>query len=302
MTNWCENPKFLQAKKTILTEAEGTYALKTAWKRIYGVEPSENSLAVLWAKACLETGRFKSMWCYNFGNIKRKQNDEINFFTMYECGEEVSFEQANKLVKEDPEHVKIVRTYTWPNGSKRASINIKPGHLWSQFIAHKLPEDGAEFYIRFVSQNTRYAKAWQKVIAGDPKGYAHELGVAGYYTAPEAQYTAGVVRLFNEFIKRKDELMSWNEKHDTYPAPQLEHDTEVDNAIPELTPVLELNDEEEKTAKIQTLIPEDHDTEIDHDIPKQEAIVTKTSSGMTFLMLAFAALGGLFSWIFQSCQ
>ena len=103
-------------------------------------------------------------------------------------------------------------------------------------------------------------------------------------------------------LKNENTQLSWNEKHDTYPAPQLEHDTEVDNAIPELTPVLELNDEEEKTAKIQTLIPEDHDTEIDHDIPKQEATVTKTSSGMTFLMLVFAALGGLCSWIFQSCQ
>lgn len=289
MVNWFEHSKFLSATKTTLSEAEGARALAIAWKRIYGTEPSYRTLAVLWAKACLETGRFKSMWCYNFGNIKRKQNDEVNLFTMYECGEEVSLEQAQKLVAEDPEHVRIVRTYTWPNGSKRASVNIKPGHTWSQFTSHRLPEDGAEFYIRFVSQNTRYAKAWQKVIAGDPIGYSHELKVAGYYTAPEAQYTAGVVRLFNEFIKRKDELMSWDEKHDTYPAPPLEHDTEVDNAIPEPDP---------ETVNIPTSTLEDHNIETDRDIPKQ----TKSSSNMTLVMLIITALGGFFSIFFQSCQ
>jgi hypothetical protein len=293
MINWYEHPKYIKDEVKELKEAEAAYALREAWKKVYGSYPSDNSLAVLWAKSALETFRWRSIHCYNFGNIKRKQSDEVNFFTMFECGEEVSLEQAQKLVAEDPERVRIVRMYTWSNGSNRASIKIKPGHLWSQFTAHKLPEDGAEFYLRFVSQNTRYAKAWQRVIAGDPIGYSHELGVAGYYTADEKQYTTGVVRLFNEFIKRKDELMSWNETHDTYPAPPI--DTEVDNAIPELDP--ESNPDE---INVPTLIPEDHDTETDHDIPKPKSTITKTSSGITLLMLAFAALGSLFSWM--SCQ
>ncbi len=306
MVNWFEHPNYLPATKTTLSEAEGARALATAWKKIYGTEPSDKSLAVLWAKACLETGRFKSMWCYNFGNIKRKQNDEVHLFTMYECGEEVSLEQAKKLVAEDPKRVTIVRVYTWPNGSKRASIKIKPGHLWSQFVAHKLPEDGAEFYIKFVSQNTKYAKAWQRVIAGDPVGYSHELGVAGYYTADENQYTASVVSLFNQFLKRKNELMSWQER-DTFPSPPP--DTEVDNAIPEPEP--EISPEPEVIAEITKPSPEEIVTEVEHEIPKQDPdpvpVNTNTSkttktSNMTFIMLAVTALGGLLSWVFQSCQ
>lgn len=302
MINWFEHPKYIKDEVKTLKEAEATYALREAWKRVYGTYPNDTSLAVLWSKSALETGKWKYIHDYNFGNIKRKQNDEVNLFTMYECGEEVSLAQAQKLVAEDPERIRIVRTYTWPNGSKRASINIKPGHLWSQFTAHKLPEDGAEFYLRFVSQNTRYAKAWQRVIAGDPIGYSHELGVAGYYTADEGQYTAGVVRLFNEFLKRKDELMSWQERYDTYPSPPPEpHDTEIDNPIPE-PPAEEHEDTKPEVAVAEVpTVPEEHDTEIDHDIPKQETGVTKTSNSMTVVML-IAALGGLFSWLFQSCQ
>ncbi len=206
MVDYTKDPLYIPDTKTILSEAEGTYALKEAWKNIYGKYPSKKALAVLWAKVCLETGRFKSMHCFNFGNIKVRSNMT---FTMYECGEEISLKQAQQLVKESPELVTIIRTYSWPNGSKRASVKIKAGHKWSQFVAHKTATEGAEYYIRFVSKNKRYFKAWQKLMAGDPVGYSHELKVAGYYTANEDLYTKGVVRLTNEFIKKSDKLMSW---------------------------------------------------------------------------------------------
>lgn len=207
---------YIPSKKMVVTEAEGACALREAWKRIYHAYPSDESLAILWAKTCLETGRFKvGFWNYNFGNIKYKKDDDL--YTMFECGEEVSLEVAEQMVKEDPIFVSIVRRYTWSNGSKRASIKILPGHEWSKFRAYHTIEDGAEDYIRFLSEKTRYKKAWEKLMEGDPEGYSYALGEAGYYTADPKKYTAGVVRLYNEFMQKKDELLaSYNDKVDQF--------------------------------------------------------------------------------------
>lgn len=286
MSNWYSHPKYIPDEVRTLEQAEAAYALREAWKRVYGQYPSDKSLAVLWAKSALETGRWKHIHCFNFGNIKRKQNDEESLFTMFECGEEVSLAQAQKLVAEDSERIKILRTYSWSNGSKRASINVKPGHLWSQFIGHKTVEDGAEHYLMFVSQSTRYAKAWQKVIEGNPEGYSHELKIAGYYTADEKTYTAGVVRLFNEFLRRKDELMSWQpEKNDTDPSPPPDmnevHDIEVDNPLPEHDDLPDIP---------EYPVHEEHDTDVE------------SNGRMTTVVLIVASVGGFLSWLLQSCQ
>lgn len=307
MENWYEHPKYITDEVRTLKPGEAAYALREAWKRVYGQYPSDKSLAVLWAKSALETGHWAHIHDYNFGNIKRKITDEVNLFTMYECGEEVSLIQAQKLVAEDPARVKIVKNYSWADGTKRASIVIQPGHQWSQFVAHLTPEDGAEYYIKFVSQSKRYLKAWQKVVEGDPSGYSHELKVAGYYTANEAIYTAGVVRLFNEFMKKKDELMSWHPEplRDTDPAPPLEpHDTEVDNPLPEVPVHEELPDLPDFPVHHEEL-----DTDVDHEIPeppkeKPAVVDAKVPSNgrMTVVMLVVASLGGLVSWILQSCQ
>jgi len=285
---------FIPAQKTYLSEGEGAYALSTAWERVYGTKPFDRSLAVLWAKACLETSRFTSMWNYNFGNIKRKSND-TKLFTMFECGEEVSLSQAQKLHSEDPERIKIVNKYSWPDGSKRASIIVYPGHEWSQFRAYLTVEDGAEDYLRFVSQQKRYLKAWQKIIEGDPKGYSHELKMAGYYTANESRYTAGVVRLFDEFLRRKEELTSW--------VPELDHDTDPSPPL-----VIEEPEEPEEPEKdihdtdhdVKPPDPEDEDTDIDNDIPEPPADppARKTLAGMA---IALAIIGSALMWLFQGC-
>jgi hypothetical protein len=300
MTNWYEHPQYLPNEVKYLEEAEAAYALREAWYRVYGEYPSDKSLAVLWAKSALETGRWKSIHCYNFGNIKWNLSSGNDFFTMYACGEEVSLAQAQRLVREDPERVKIVRTYTWPNGSKRASIKIKENHSWSQFRAYKTAEDGAEDYLRFVSQKKRYAKAWQKVIEGDPKGYSHELKVAGYYTANEASYTRGVVRLFDEFMKRKDELLSWKkDEHDTDPAPppDMEEDIQdIHDTDKDIDPPIPTEEDEIPRAV------EEADTEVRDSLPDPPADPRPKGKGfLTITTIVITSVGALIAWLLQSC-
>lgn len=239
--DWFKHELCLPDEVKTLKEAEAAYALREAWYRIYGEYPSNKSLAVLWAKSALETGRWKFIHCYNFGNIKKKwptkySSDDGHYFCMYKCGEVL-------------------------NGKHQI---FEPPHPQTHFRGYKTIEDGAKDYIRFVSQQKRYLKAWEKVIEGDPVGYSYELKVSGYYTASLERYTAGVVRLFNEFLKRQDELLSWepeektdlrlspadimNEEFDTTPdneppKPEEEIDTAVKNEIPDL----EDDGREEKT-------------------------------------------------------
>jgi hypothetical protein len=200
--DWFQHHQYLPDEKKALSEGEATYALREGFKLVYGKYPSDKSLAVLWAKSALETGRWKEMHCYNFGNIKKRHvPDDGHYFTMFRCGEIL----------------------------KGKEIFFDPPHPQTHFRAWKTPEDGAKAYIMFVGNTRgRYFPAWLKVLDGDPEGYSRELSRLGYYTASVELYTKGVVRLFNEFMSKKEELLSWK------PEPLVEehHDTDVDYEPP----------------------------------------------------------------------
>ena len=186
-----------------LSEAEATYGLREAWKKIYGNYPNNKQLALLWAQSCLETGRWKVIRNYNFGNIKKKFanpkykiTDDGHKFTMFATGENL-----------------------WNNTTKKTEWHwFEPPHLQTAFRAYGSLVAGAEDYIRFVSQKKRYVKAWAEVLKGDPKAYSHELKVAGYYTAPEELYTKGVVRLTEEFLKKADVLTKYKPEEPQKPS------------------------------------------------------------------------------------
>lgn len=273
--NWYEHEQYLPDEVKKLEEAEAAYALREAWNRVYGAYPSDRSLAVLWAKSALETGRWKFIHNYNFGNIKKKRAnrhspDDGHFFTMYRCGEVL-------------------------NGKH---LMFDPPHYQTHFRAYVTIEDGAEDYIRFVSQKKRYMKAWKKVIEGDPRGYSHELNVAGYYTTSEERYTAGVVRLFDEFLRRKEELMSWKpEAHDTDPSPPPISDPELEELEDPVEPEEDIHDTDRD---IEPLVIDDGDTEIDHEVPEPPA-EPPAKTPLAGIAIAVAVLGGALMWLFEGC-
>ena len=198
--NWYTDPQFVQDKITALTAAEAAYAFREGWYKVLGYYPSNRSLAVLLAKSGLETGRWKKIHNYNFGNIKKKRKpDDGHTFTMFPCSEIL----------------------------KGKEVFFKPPHIQTHFAAYPTTPAGAEGYIRFVSQKDQYKKAWQKVIEGDPSGYCHELKLAGYYTANEVKYTENVVCMFSEFMNKMTTLLAWKpeeiDNRDTDPAPPPDH-------------------------------------------------------------------------------
>lgn len=207
---------FLDCEDTPLTEAEATYYLKEAWRKIYGEYPSLDSLALLWAQSAGETGRWKSLRNYNWGNIKRLKD---GYWTSYVAGE-------------------VIR------GRHQM---FYPYHPETYFAAWKTALEGAEGYIRFLSTRQRYRLAWEEIRKGDPVAYCTELKLAGYFTADLGHYTRGVVSLVKEFKNRSEELV-------TYRPPIKDIEVEVKIERFEKVKSLEAEQEEESKEKEQVAL------------------------------------------------
>ncbi len=169
---------FVDCIDTPLTEAEATYYLKTAWIKLFGEEPSLNSLAILFAQSCLESGHWKLLKNNNYGNIKKVSGEH---YTSYFCSEVL-------------------------NGH---NVNFYPYNPQTLFASWDTALNGAIGYLSFVANRPRYKKAWVKLQEGDPVGYVTELRAGGYFTAPLDSYLKTVLELFNEFLSKKDVLLAW---------------------------------------------------------------------------------------------
>lgn len=152
-----------------------------------GRDPGDMALAVFMAQIALETGRGKSCHGWNLGNIKASEDYEGQY-SCFRCNEIIQ----GKVQWFDPD---------------TGGFAVPPGHPQTRFRAY---EDAPGLkpasvrasceYIAFLATRSRYAKAWQAALAGDPAAYVHELKLAGYFTAAEAPYAKAVVSLVNVYL------------------------------------------------------------------------------------------------------
>lgn len=163
---------------TKLARPELAYWLREGWKSIYGEYPSDASLGILWAQTALECGGGSACRNYNFGNIKRRDGYD---YCMYRCSE----------------YLNGVHQY------------FDPPHPQTHFVSCPNALEGAKFYIGFLSQRTRYKKAWQEVINGNVVKYVYWLKQGGYFTAPLDKYTAVVVNLYKEYQINLNKWKTW---------------------------------------------------------------------------------------------
>ena len=146
-------------------------AFRSAIETLEGSTPSNARLVVLVAQSALETGRWKSIHCWNFGNVKAGPDYEW-LYCQFRCNEVID----GKLQWFDPPH---------PQCNFRAFTSI---------------DAGAVDHIRFLSGRKRYAAAWAAAKQGDPAAFVHALKVAGYFTADEVPYLKAVTSLFREYM------------------------------------------------------------------------------------------------------
>ena len=142
---------------------EAIEAFATAHVRCMGLEPTAGTLACLVAQSALETGNWKSLHCYNFGNAKVSK-DWDGDYCMFRCNEILD----GKI--------------QWFN----------PPHPQTWFRAFSNAASGALEQVKLLALKERYKDAWHACCDGDAHRFAMTLGEHGYYTADRVSYSKAV--------------------------------------------------------------------------------------------------------------
>ena len=161
--------KLIPNKLTVLTANEVLRAFRAAFYALVGSYPSNSTLAILTAQSALECARWKSMHCFNFGNMRPPQG-WTGGYCQFRCNE------------------KIKGVWVW----------YDPPSLGSNFLAFDTAAEGAEYYTQKLAQ--RWPEAWAGALRGDTAAFVHGLKQRGYFTADEAPYLAAVRGLCTEFF------------------------------------------------------------------------------------------------------
>jgi hypothetical protein len=152
---------------TPLTADQAAAALATAYKRVTGRAPTQRILALLVGQTALETGDWKSLHNYNFGNAKASASDP--YYTGFRCWELVNGQQ------------------TW----------YEADDPMCRFAAHLTAADGAEHYIRVLAHRPNW---WAGLQTGTVDGYVAGLTTSpAYFTANAQQYADGLTVRMNKF-------------------------------------------------------------------------------------------------------
>jgi flagellum-specific peptidoglycan hydrolase FlgJ len=137
-------------------------AMRNAARALWNAEPSRACLLVLLAQWALETADGGAWMNWNVGGVKHRPGDGRDW-TSYATKE---LEHGRFVVhsgKEDPA--------TW-------------------FRAFSTMEEGIADYL--VTLEHDFPKALERAHGGDAPGFVRELAAAHYFTAPQAQYLAGI--------------------------------------------------------------------------------------------------------------
>lgn len=145
-------------------------AFRGAYETVCGKTPSNACLALMVAQSALETGRWRSIHCNNFGNVKASQ-DYVGLYCQFRCNEVI-----NGRVE-------------W----------FDPPHPQTNFRAFASADAGAIDHLRFLSGRKRYAKAWEVLKDGMPLAFVEALKAAGYFTADAGPYARAVTSLWKEY-------------------------------------------------------------------------------------------------------
>lgn len=181
---------YVPAQLTPFSFEQAAEAMRAALRDKLEKDPTRETLALALAKSALETWRWRSIWCFNWGNIKAGEQYEGMYYTIelneVLKGKVVWFSPRGRLDRKGG--VVVAEPFSDP-----------PGHPQTRMRAYANQFDGAFSYVHFVAGG-RYAAAFLRLLDGDALGYVHALKVAGYFTADEASYAKGVVSLQKEFI------------------------------------------------------------------------------------------------------
>jgi hypothetical protein len=144
--------------RTKLDAAQASQALRQAWVRVMGEEPTQDTVRVLTAQWAHETAHGASMFNFNFGGIKGT----------------------------GPSGLSVAQRTREGYGATETT-------LVDRFRAYQTAEEGATDYVRLL--NARFPEATQAAKNADPVGFVHGLKARGYFTGDPTAYTRSIVSL-----------------------------------------------------------------------------------------------------------
>ena len=177
---------------------------------------TKEGAGVLWAHFAGETGDGFHCYNHNLGNVKWSKGCGLDYVSLRGVWEgfKIGDEDGDGDI-DDVDRVMLVerlkRTGLWaPDPSPDHAKAVGPGkvsmlatsaHQATWFRAYPSLLIGMDAFVAMKRDpSSRYAKAWFYAEAGDPKGYAYELGRKGYYTASPDVYAAAMVKKFGAWM------------------------------------------------------------------------------------------------------
>lgn len=159
----------VQDKLTPLTRDEATRALLTAYQQLTGALPSTAVLTLLVAQSAFETGHWKSLHHFNFGNAKAGPGYPL--ITQFRCSE---------VDAKGVEHF------------------FDPPHPQCNFRAYPDAAAGALDYLKVLRNRPHW---WNGLLTADPGAFVDALATAPkYFTGNVAIYKRSIISLFKSFL------------------------------------------------------------------------------------------------------
>ncbi len=172
------------AARTPISRNQFVAAAKNIWPDIFPDIPmTEAGIGVLWAQAALETGHFKHMYNYNFGNVKATPGwSQSHKWTNFACFETIK-------------------------GKSQKFTSQHPICFWRAFDTL---EEGMKNYLAVLGSKN-YRDALVKATQGDPKGFIYGLKAGGYFTAGAEGYANSVAKMYSSY---RNNIMEENKPED----------------------------------------------------------------------------------------
>ncbi len=170
---------YVEPVKTTMTMTEAATALRAALSAGKSELVRDDVVALALAKSALETGRWKSMWCWNWGNVKAGPKYE----GMY-CCIRLNEVLDGKVVWFDP---------------NSGGYAVPPGHPQTRMRAYANRYDGAYEYVAALVRH--FPRSYESLFHADPAAFVRALKAERYFTAAEGPYMSAVTKLQHEFLR-----------------------------------------------------------------------------------------------------
>lgn len=204
----------LKAELNTASPEEVAEALITAWEDAVGFNPSVELVATLLAHSALETGHWKAMRNYNFGNIKATNLwiQGGGHFTYYEASENLNAEWTQRALasskpRTDGKKLGMDCEVRGRTRDDHYIVWFYPNHIQSRFRAFETLADGAKNYVLKLAG--RYRKALDYACKGNHLAYVDTIHSLGYFTANLSMYRAAIGRLYNQYLPVAEQACSW---------------------------------------------------------------------------------------------